>query len=60
MVVEDLINQLKEYPQDAWLDAMFPDSADAFTVTGTDQFKLSDGRTVVIIDIVDAVPLKAV
>jgi len=52
MVVSELITELEKLPQDAWLDAMFPNTADAYAVVGVDSITLSDGRVIGIIDIV--------
>lgn len=56
MVVSDLIADLEKLPQDAWVDAMFPDDSNAFAVTGVDSFTVS-GRTIVVLDITDSTPL---
>lgn len=60
MVVGDLITQLEGLPKDAWVDAMFPDSSDAFAVVAVEPLTLPDGRVICIIDLEDGVPLKAV
>lgn len=60
MVVGDLITQLQELPQDAWVDAMFPDTGDAYAVTGAEVLTLPDGRAFCIVNIVDTTPLVAV
>lgn len=60
MVVNELIAQLKELPGDAWVDAMFPNDSNAFAVMAVDSFKLQDGRTIVVLDISDSMPLRAV
>ena len=54
MVVSELIAELERLPQDAWLDAMFPDGSDAFAVVGVDTVTLPDGRVIAIIDITDS------
>ena len=54
MVVSDLIRELEQLPQDAWLDAMFPNGSDAFAVTGVDSVTLNDGRVIAILDITDS------
>lgn len=53
MVVSELITELEKLPQDAWLDAMFPDGGDAFAVTGVDALTLNDGRVIAVVDITD-------
>ena len=60
MIVEDLIAELEKQPKDAWVDAMFPNGSDAFAVNAVDNFELADGRTVVVLDIADNTPLRAV
>ena len=59
MEVRDLIAELQELPQDAWVDASFGTGA-AFAVTGAESLDLPDGRTLAIVNIVDGVPLVAV
>jgi len=54
MVVSELIRELERLPQDAWLDAMFPNGSDAFAVTGVDSVTLNDGRVIAILDITDS------
>jgi hypothetical protein len=53
MVVGELITELQSLPQDAWLDAMFPNDSNAFAVTGVDSITLADGRVIVVLDITD-------
>lgn len=60
MVVSELVSQLQALPQDAWVDAMFPNDSNAFAVVGVDSFQLKDGRTIVVLDITDTNPLVAV
>jgi hypothetical protein len=57
MVVKDLIIKLQELPGDAWVDAMFPNEAGAYSVTGVESLTLSDGRVIAIVNINDNVPL---
>ena len=55
----ELIPILQALPPDAWVDASFGDGA-AFAVTGAESLELPDGRTLIVINIVDGVPLVAV
>lgn len=50
MVVSELITELEKLPQDAWLDAMFPEGGDAFAVTGVDTVDVN-GQVIAIVDI---------
>lgn len=60
MIVKELISKLQTLPQDAWLDAMFPDDGAAYAVRGVSTLEVKDGRTIAIVEIVDEVPLRAV
>lgn len=60
MDVNDLIHQLSQYPGDVRVDAMFPDDANAYFVTGTELLELAGGLKVVVIDIQNDTPLRAV
>jgi hypothetical protein len=53
MVVSELITELQGLPQDAWVDAMFPEGGDAYAVIGVDTVTLNGGRVVAIVDITD-------
>jgi len=60
MVVSELITELQALPQDAWVDAMFPQGGDAFAVTGAETLTLPDGRVFAIVNMIDSMPMKAV
>jgi hypothetical protein len=59
MEVRELIAELQELPQDAWVDASFG-TGSAYAVTGTEALALPDGRVLAIVNIFDGVPLVAV
>lgn len=60
MVVSELIAELNKLPQDAWVDAMFPNDSNAYAVVGADSFDINGGTTIAVIDIVNDTPLVAV
>lgn len=60
MYVGELRDKLGEFGSDVWVDVMFPEAVDVYTITGITQFELSDGNLRVVIDITADAPLKAV
>jgi hypothetical protein len=60
MYVGELREQLGTYGNDVWVDVMFPDDMNVYTIAGLTQFELHDGNLRVVIDITGDAPLKAV
>lgn len=53
MQVSELITELQALPQDATVDAMFTDDSGAYSVVGTSQITVTDGRVIAVVDIED-------
>ena len=51
MVVAELIKELEGYPSDAQVDAMFPVGNDAYWISGSELFKLADGKMAVVLNL---------
>ena len=51
MTVDELRNELAQYPGDVRVDAMFPTGNDAFFVTGTELLTLRGDEKVLIVEI---------
>lgn len=60
MYVADLIKELEQMPADLWVDVMFPEGTDVYTIAAIQRFELSQGNERVVIDIVADMPLRAV
>ena len=60
MTVEELRKLLEQYPGDLRIDVMFPQGNDAYWVTGTELLEIANGQKVVIVEIDNMVPLRAV
>lgn len=60
MYVGELRDKLGEYGSDVWVDVMFAEDSNVYTIVDVSQFTLSDGNLRVVIDIAGDMPLKAV
>lgn len=60
MYVGELQTKLAEYGKDVWVDVMFANDSNVYTIVDISQFTLSDGNLRVVIDIAGDMPLKAV
>lgn len=60
MYVGELRKQLEQFDDSVWVDVMFADDSNVYTIVQVEQLKLSDGQLRVIIDISGDTPLKAV
>jgi len=60
MTVAELISQLSAMPEGAHVDVMFPTGSDCFQISMVELLKLSGGREVVVVEITDHAPIRAV
>jgi hypothetical protein len=60
MTVAELMEQLERMPPDSHVDVMFHTGNDCYQINCLDLLELRNGRKIVVVEITDDVPLRAV